>query len=139
MVMTGPVDACAGGAGTATPIPAVATASITNHLETRERITALSPCRKVTSIFRQPDEWGRAAATGLSECAPYAGVESSLCPTDGATRAASQVVRGTELTRPMLPTRVRTISTAADSPLATEASDCSDSTNRSMSGSDAPT
>lgn len=53
-------------------------------------------------------------------------------------RAASQVVRGTEATRPMLPTRVRTISVATTSPLATAPSDWPLRTNSTSSGIEAP-
>ncbi len=56
----------------------------------------------------------------------------------GTTTVASQVVNGTDATRPMDPTSVRMISVATTSLLATVPSDCWDSTNNSSSGSEAP-
>jgi hypothetical protein len=51
--------------------------------------------------------------------------------------AASQVVTGTDATRPMLPTSVRTISVATTSPLATEVKGWALRTNSTSKGIDA--
>ncbi len=57
---------------------------------------------------------------------------------EDATLAASHVVKGTAATRPMLPTRVRMISTATTSELAMVPSDWEERTKRMSRGSDAP-
>ncbi len=55
-----------------------------------------------------------------------------------ATNAASPVVMGTEATSPMLPTSVRTTSSATSSVLSTDPNPLSDTVNRIRSGRDAP-